>query len=201
MQADGNEAGSVEVSVRWRHPYRRMRLLSPQSSTDSIADLKQEETEHPLQKSVITVTTAPISIATAPISIATTPISIATATQSAHGIPAALVGPTKDSPRELPAQAKNYNQLPSRQQELTEDVKQKQTSVPPESNNPSPKQPLDHGQLPHHGEQEGEEPIPVQNEGSLTLTEISDGEEEIEEELTEVSEDTVFEETLPTTGK
>ena len=113
----------------------------------------------------------------------------------------------KDSLGERPPQTEDSTQLASQQQELTKDIGQKQTSVLPESNNPLPMRSLDHGQLSQLGrqeeeeEEEEEEPVSLQNEGSLTLTEISDGEEEIEEELTEVSEDTVFEETLPTTGK
>ena len=110
--------------------------------------------------------------------------------------------PTKNSTAELTPQAKDDDtQRASLRQGLTKGINPKQSSVSPESNKSSPKQPLDHGQQPQQGLPEGKEPALAQDEGSLTLTEISDSEEEIDEELTEVSEDTVFEETLPTTGK
>ena len=206
--------------MSWRHPYQRTQLLSPQGSASSVADLKQEEAESPLQKPAVTVTAGPISIATT------------TTTQLAHSTPTALtpgsssplsehaasltfpslsesgseeVGASKDSLGERPPQAEDGTQLASQQQELTKGIGQKQTSVLPASNNLLPMRLSDHGELSRLGrqeeEEEEEEPVSAQDEGSLTLTEISDGEEEIEEELTEVSEDTVFEETLPTTGK
>lgn len=197
-----------------------MQLLSPQCSASNIADLKQEEAESPLQKPIVTVTTGPISVTTV------------TNTQLAHSTPAALtpgsssplsehaasltfpslsesgseeVEVSKDSLGERPPQAEDGTQLALQQQELTKDIYQKQTLVPPESNNLLPMRSSDHGRLSQlrrqEEEEEEEEPVSAQEEGSLTLTEISDGEEEIGEELTEVSEDTVFEETLPTTGK
>ena len=209
MQADGREAGSVKISVRWRHPYRRIRLLSPQSSSESVSDPKQEETENPLLKPVITVTATPVSIATITRSSPHEPETLAPGCSSPLSKHAASLtfpdlsesgsveaSPVKDSLAELPRQAtcKDDTQLASQEQKLVKDAHQKQNTPP------SSKHPLDHQQPPQQGKLEAEDSVSDQDESSLTLTEISDGEDEIGEELTEVSEDTVFEETLPTAG-
>lgn len=202
--------------MSWKHPYQRMQLLSPQSSTDSITDPKQEEERNPRQEPAITVATAPVVITNTAQSAHRAPVLVAHGSASPLSEHAASltfpslsdsgseeVGPTVDSPGELRPRVKVCTRSASEQlegQELTKDVNHEQAATPPESNKPSPLHQLDHLQ-PQQGTWEGHEPANASEEGSLTLTETSDREEEVEEELTEVSEDTVFEETLPTTGK